>query len=362
MNWPHERGGRVLVAHGDDGCRAALARRLESHGYQVAMAAESIAAIRATAEGMPDALVLDAALPGAGGLEVCRQVRAREATATLPVLLLTDQTHQARLAALAAGADYTLEASSQAAELLPWVENALRRARRRPRPLREDQAQMLVHDMRNALMGVIGYLQLLRLRVGLGADADAPRYLDRALRATGTLAEMTGAFLDLSRVEHGELPLRRQECNLAEVVRDAVETLAPLAAPIRLTLQIPSTPVPAYCDAVVIGRVVCNLLANAFRYTPEAGEVRVRVSGCTARARVEVTDTGPGIPAEHHQRVFEKYGRVDAPGQQHWHSLGLGLAFCRLAVTAHGGEVGVVSEPGQGSTFWFELPTRDADA
>jgi len=103
-------------------------------------------------------------------------------------------------------------------------------------------------------------------------------------------------------------------------------------------------------------RVIANLVANAIKFTAERGEVRVGVAADPAGVTLTVTDAGPGIPAAYHQKIFEKFGQVEATRQGAQRSSGLGLTFCKLAVEAHGGRIGVESEIGKGSTFWFTLP------
>ena len=119
-------------------------------------------------------------------------------------------------------------------------------------------------------------------------------------------------------------------------------------------MQGPSVPLRA--DTDLIRRVFINLIGNALKFTPKGGEVIVTTSTSDGLARAQVHDTGSGIPEEYHERIFEKFGQVEARRQGHEHSSGLGLTFCRLAVVAHGGRIGVRNRVSKGSTFWFVLP------
>ena len=114
------------------------------------------------------------------------------------------------------------------------------------------------------------------------------------------------------------------------------------------------------CDPSIIRRVLANLIGNAVDFSPEGVPVRVRVETSNGDVRVLVSDEGPGIPAAWHERIFDKFGQLQASRSHVKHSSGLGLTFCKLAISAHGGRIGVESEPGQGSTFWFQLPRGDA--
>ena len=97
-----------------------------------------------------------------------------------------------------------------------------------------------------------------------------------------------------------------------------------------------------------------NFLGNACKFTPDSSEVRVSVTRPGELARVSVTDSGPGIPPRYHERIFEKFAQVDQDTKRF--GAGLGLTFCKLAVEAHGGKIGLESDSGNGSTFWFSLP------
>ena len=165
---------------------------------------------------------------------------------------------------------------------------------------------------------------------------------------------MTTAVLDVSQLESGQMPLNRQVYDLTVLAGTAVVSLGSLVGQRRLTIEAPPKPVMAKADKEIIERVITNLLSNALKFTPDLGEVRITASRKDAVARLAVTDTGPGIPAEHHARIFEKFGALDKGA--HGYSTGLGLTFCKLAVEAHGGKIGLESEAGKGSTFWFELP------
>ncbi len=112
------------------------------------------------------------------------------------------------------------------------------------------------------------------------------------------------------------------------------------------------------CDADVVRRVLENLISNAVKFTKADGTIRIKVQSNAADVTISVSDDGPGIPPDQHKHIFEKFGQTES-GSEHRHSTGLGLTFCRLAVEAHEGKIGVQSELGKGSTFQFSLPIRD---
>ena len=110
------------------------------------------------------------------------------------------------------------------------------------------------------------------------------------------------------------------------------------------------------CDPRLIRRVLENILVNGIKHTPAGTSLRLALTRDDARVRVAVADEGPGVPPEHRTRIFEKFGALSSRHEAGYHSAGLGLAFCKLVVEAHGGAIGVSSGEPRGSVFWFELP------
>jgi signal transduction histidine kinase len=148
-----------------------------------------------------------------------------------------------------------------------------------------------------------------------------------------------------------------RHCDLNERVEEAVETLGPLKNKHNVYIKSSGDPASAFCDMDLIKRVIDNLVGNAVKYTPKGGEVRITVESDKLQSRIAVSDTGAGIPKEYHAKIFDKFGQVKSRQEGKKYSTGLGLTFCKLAVEAHGGEIGVESESGKGSTFWFVLPS-----
>lgn len=146
----------------------------------------------------------------------------------------------------------------------------------------------------------------------------------------------------------------------------AVELLQGAGASVQVTasgqeavdalLRASEAPVWVFCDPEVMSRVIANLVGNALKFTPATGRIRLTFDSTEAGVRAMVEDTGPGIPEGSRERIFEKFGQVEGQREGRNNSTGLGLTFCELAVEAHGGRIGVNSQAGKGSTFWFVLP------
>ncbi|MNS34767.1 Alkaline phosphatase synthesis sensor protein PhoR [compost metagenome] len=181
--------------------------------------------------------------------------------------------------------------------------------------------------------------------------------MDRIMDGADRMLALVSDLLDMSRIQAGQFSVTLGRVNLAEVCRDAIETLRPLAD--RQGLTVVDETVAA--DAAVRGdgqrleQVVMNLLSNAIKFTPEGGTVTLRTRREGDHVRVEVADTGVGIPPEERDRIFEAFTQVDMSYTRRAGGSGLGLAISRSLIEAHGGRIGVESAPGGGSTFWFTV-------
>jgi two-component system sensor histidine kinase/response regulator len=167
---------------------------------------------------------------------------------------------------------------------------------------------------------------------------------------------MTNDLLDVSRMEEGRLPLERSANDLVAIAGEARAALSALDRSRVIELDA-AGPVLVRCDRAILKRVLENLLGNAIRHTPAGGRIAISVRAHDRGARVVVQDEGPGVPREARSKIFEKFGTVAARQERAFHSVGLGLAFSKLAVEAHGGVIGVDDAQPNGSLFWFELPS-----
>ncbi len=230
--------------------------------------------------------------------------------------------------------------------------------------LREDLTRMMVHDLRSPLTGVLGSLQVLEMSLTDDYLLQAVRI---ALSSSHRLLGLINALLDISKMEDGRMPLRCFKVPWPKMAQEAVERVRPMATNERITVQLnlaDELP-PVYADENIMVRVLVNLLDNAIKFSPPGATVQLTVrlsekAGPSRETLCQVCDTGPGIPPEYHERIFDKFFQVPDNTARRRGS-GLGLAFCRLAVEAHGGRLWVESTPGQGSTFFFTLPVGNEE-
>jgi two-component system, sensor histidine kinase and response regulator len=360
--------GRVLVADDDAAGRRLLRTLLEPEGHEVLEADDGPAALACAEAERPDVVLLDVVMPRLSGFDVCRQLKTQPELAATPVLLVTGLSRsEDRAAGMAAGADDFLSKPIDTRTAPLRIRNAVRMKRLHDRVradvkrleelerLRQSLTQMIVHDMRGPLTGISGYLELMEQRTD-GSDA-ARKILRSAGTCTDRLTRMANDLLDVSRLEEGKMPLRVRRSRLDVIAAEAGALLGQAAGDGRFTLVAKSPNITVACDVDLIRRVIANLVGNALRFSPQDKAVEVSIGFGDGHARVEVSDQGPGIAPKYQQRVFEKFVQLEARREGEVHSSGLGLTFCKLVVEAHHGRIGLCSEVGRGSMFWFELPS-----
>jgi signal transduction histidine kinase len=226
-----------------------------------------------------------------------------------------------------------------------------------------DRERQAMEEERRAMLSSIGHdlrtpLSALRAAVEALADGVAPDP-DRYLRSMQRDVEALGALVDdlflLARIESGNLALDRVPLDLAELVDEAVEALAPAATARGIAIEWGTPPrVRVAGNPTALGRVVRNLLDNAIQHAPGGSTVRIAIDGDGQRPRVEVSDEGPGFPASFTEHAFERFTRADPSRNRETGGAGLGLAIARGLVEAHGGRIWIGGPPGGRVTF--DLP------
>jgi signal transduction histidine kinase len=234
-------------------------------------------------------------------------------------------------------------------------------SRRADARAREEFLSIVSHELKTPVAVVQAYVELLQRRAEREGRAAELEVLNKIAGESQRMLAMVEELLDVQRLDVGVLHLELSRFDLAALAARLAEDLQLTTSAHRIVVDAPA-PVVAVADRRRVEEILTNLIENAIKYSP-GGEIRVSVAAAEHDgqpvARVAVTDQGIGIPPDEQPRVFDRFYRAQAArGRLHrgHHGLGLGLYIARELVRRHGGEMGVESEPGRGSTFWFRLP------
>ncbi len=212
------------------------------------------------------------------------------------------------------------------------------------------------HELRTPLTAIRGALGLLAGGLVGPLSDEARQAVHVAERNARRLMTLINDILDLERLEQGRVEMQFGEVRLADVLQRAADTIGPVAADQGIALEVPSTSVRAWADGDRLTQVVVNLLSNAVKFSPPTSVVTVGVVESPDWVEVRVTDRGRGVPPAFRDVIFERFRQVSTSDAREKGGSGLGLAIAKSIVERHGGLIGVDSEEGRGSTFWFRVP------
>jgi signal transduction histidine kinase len=367
---------KILVVDDNAQNRALAQATLEDEGYEVLLADSGEAGVQAVQEHRPDCVLLDVRMPGTDGFAVCARIRALPDGSDTPIVFLTALRDVDTFdRALRAGGDDFLTKPVRPTELVLRVQAALR-LRRMSADLREHYelvrrqrddlmrlqlqkerlSAFVVHDLKNPVNTLDLHAQLLLRNPSLPSSArESVQHIRDEARS---LLRLILNLLDISKSEQARLTVKPANVELEALSKDIVEAfeLRAQTAQVRVERQIDVSRVQA--DPDLLRRVLENLLDNALRHSPAQGSVRLSASAGPGVTLLRVADQGRGIPTGERNRVFEAFVQgsqeeaLSARGNR-----GLGLAFCRLAVEAHGGTISI-EDGNPGAVFCVSLPNE----
>ncbi|MBF0500719.1 MAG: hybrid sensor histidine kinase/response regulator [Candidatus Riflebacteria bacterium] len=348
--------------------------------YEVCAFPDGAIALEAADKFPPDIVLLDINMPGMNGYEVCRKFKENPKLNHIPILFLSAlaSTENKLEAFREGGVDYITK-PFQAHEVLARVRTHLKihilqseltqknlelstayASLRELEALRDTLVNSVIHDMRGPLQNISGFIDIVL--ESLRDDnffQTAPELLRKVQSETEMLVEMASAVLDVSKIEANRMQLSLTQCNLSELLLNVVDKMKHSKKERKITAVVPEKAVTVRCDRDIITRVLYNLIINAMKFTSnDNGEVRTSVTSSDRGIMVSVQDNGAGIRAEHLEKIFDKFWQGEANKHAYRYSSGMGLTFCKMAVEAHGGKIGVESQFGHGSSFWFLLPDK----
>ena len=372
----------ILVADDVPANVELLFDQLHVLGFNAIAAADGPSALRACFDNKPDLCILDVSMPAGDlgcddrstGFEVCRRIKRDPRTKNIPVIFVTalnDTTD--RVKAIEAGGDdfltkphnrLVLGARVRSLLKLKATTDALEESLRKQRELqkmRDDLMRMIVHDLKTPLTSVLATMEML-LDGDFGSlDPDQRKAVGDAEGKAEDLLALINDVLEVARIEEAELTLDLQAIApaalLTEVEHEWEVRFQQEGA--RATVDVADDAPVFEADQALLKRVINNLVQNAVTHSAQAVTIDFKARRDGDGVLFTVADNGPGIPPQYHEVIFRKFERVRTQNVPRTRSSGLGLAFCKLVVDAHGGRIWVQSAgEGQGSAFHFTLPIK----
>jgi signal transduction histidine kinase len=368
----------ILIVDDYPGNLFALEAVLKPLGHELVFAASGDEALRRVLEREFAVILLDAQMPGLDGFQTAALIKQHRARKHIPIIFLTafDKAGEHATRGYEYGVDYLVkpfdphilkckvavfvelfaqrEQIRRQAEQLD-AERLARAAAEAEAKAREDILAVVSHDLGNPMTAIAMNAMHLARRSAAAGDVGAQTQAETIVRTVNRMEKLVSSLLDASRIEAGRLVLDSKLHTLSEMIAPLVDALASGAAQRSqtLTCTLPDGEIRIVCDRERIDQVVSNLLGNAMKFTPNGGNITLKVTTQEHGVLFGVSDTGPGILPQDIPHIFDRYWQAAGQGRK---GLGLGLAIAKGFVQAHGGHIWVESQVGKGSTFFFTLP------
>lgn len=359
---------QILIVDDDDVSCELLKAFLLPEGYETECVHSGDEALKIMSKFKPDTMLLDVLMEGMDGLELCQRIKSNEDWENIPLILITSLDSKEDLSrGIDAGADDYLQKPVNRLELRSRVKSMLRIKNQFDElqemlHLREDLANMIMHDMKNPLAAVLMASQLLQLKIKTPQEL---KYIDTIQVQSRRLESLMNDILMLAKMKEGKLTLNKETIDINEVLEGIEAGFHDICQHrgINFRTELLNKPHEVSIDINLFQRVLENLISNSIKFSPDNSIVTLKaelidsIPGKTlskASLRIKVIDQGHGIPEENREDIFDKF-KVSPIKRKGISQLGLGLAFCKMVVNVHGGKIFVLPNEPKGSVFVIEI-------
>ena len=223
--------------------------------------------------------------------------------------------------------------------------------------MRKEFSANVSHELKTPLTSISGYAEIMKN--GMVRPADIPVFSERIYKEARRLITLVEDIIKLSKLDEESVELEKEEVDLYDLTRETISRLAPQASQKNIRMEISGEPVIYVGIRQILDEMIYNVCENAIKYNNDGGRVSVWVGDTLEGPKVSIRDTGIGIPREHHERIFERFYRVDKSHSKERGGTGLGLSIVKHGALLHGAKVSVDSEPGRGTRIEMQFPRKE---
>jgi signal transduction histidine kinase len=364
---------KILIIDDEPDILENLEAMLTRKGFHVSASSGGEEGLALFHQEQPDLVLLDVMMPEIDGIEVCSKIKKNPDTNHIPILLLTALNQvEDKVRGLGAGADDFVVKPFDEAELEARIRAFLRakelhdqldqsnRKQKELERLKDSLIDMIVHDLKSPLTSVKGGISMILecLKRKVDFDDTHTKIMENADYGCERILNLIQSLLDISKMEDNQLPVRKTNVNLKELIRHAIAVNAAayqkegVKIDVEVKDNVPSLPL----DEDLMLRILGNLLANALKFSPSKGRVLLFANKKDPGTVIcGIEDSGPGVPKNKLERIFDKFYQVQDQDQAR-KGHGLGLTFCKMAVERQGGKIWAESEVGHGTRFIMQFP------
>jgi two-component system sensor histidine kinase/response regulator len=368
---PSAKADILIVDDTPDNLRV-LSAMLTNRGYEVRKALNGQRAIASVQSEPPHLILLDIKMPEMDGYEVCQRLKANPTTCEVPIIFISalDDALDKVRAFASGGVDYVTK-PFQEAEVMARIEHQLRIQRLQHQLVEQNKelcrsnreleqfAYVVSHDLQQPLQSVTGFVKLLQLRYATILDDVAQNYLNRIHETGSRMQRLIQELLAYAQIDRQEQDFQMIDCN--QILEQVLENLQEAIAAKNAKITYETLPIIQGNETQLI-QLFQNLISNGIKFMPADVDPTIHISATQQKNQwnIGICDNGIGIKPEHLEQIFEIFQRLHSAKK--YPGSGIGLATCKKIAELHGGKIWVDSQFGQGTTFYFTLPTTDLEA